>query len=111
VSEPEYRYVKGQGWIPCISVGRTFCSGNCIITIEHRIPLDGENFFTQHDTLFKSSEELLEEALTQAYWSDIFCQPEDVIRSKMPIWGPMHYHIKEDTYRGPIFVIVWTKIN
>lgn len=44
MTEPEYRYIKGQGWVPTSTRTEDFFWGHFRVTIEDRVPSPDEYY-------------------------------------------------------------------
>lgn len=75
--EPEYRYIKGQGWVAsakCASATRHI--GKYMVTFEDRKPELGERYFTGGNYLINASV-----VCEESYWRGVFGSDESVIES------------------------------
>lgn len=48
MTEPEYRYIKGQGWIPTSTRAEDFFWGHFKVTIEDRAPSPDEYYLSSN---------------------------------------------------------------
>lgn len=47
MNEPEYRYVKGQGWVPGTYETLTRVMGNYVVTLTRRPPQTNERYYKE----------------------------------------------------------------
>lgn len=47
MTEPEYTYIKGQGWVPLTIETLVRVTDRYRVTIERRPPLDGESYYKE----------------------------------------------------------------
>lgn len=116
--EPEYRYIKGQGWQATYEPPyptRVRNIGNYRVHFEQRIPLEGENFFVE--TVFDKRlviDSLANALAGSAYWVDVFSRDLNYLKNNaLPKWSPRdhdNHRVEHEAGRYALIVLTLTEL-
>jgi hypothetical protein len=86
MTEPEYTYVKGQGWVLSYCETLTARGEGYTLILQARKPEKGEHYFSSNNS-GNTTANLLKEIATNTYWRRNFIAYKDRLAHLVSTWG------------------------